>query len=446
LVTPERAPVFSVAIATWNWSAALELALQSVLDQTFADFEVLVVGDACTDDSAEVVASFGDPRLRWHNLEANVGNQWGPNNYAISVARGKYIAYLGHDDLWWPTHLATALATFERTGADMVAAACVLYGPADSGMRAVTGFFPNDMFHPRYFFPPSSMLHRPELARRVGGWLPPEQARVANDVDFVRRCGEAGAKIVATGEFTAFKFNAAWRRNVYARRDVDDQRAFLARMRSEADAFRCAELARALRAAVEDRLLKIEISPEAKDSAAISSEINQLFKGTRRPARPPAVETQSGRRYPAHEGFGGFEWHAVEQHRSQGAFRWSGPGTKSTIMLPEAIDRPLSITVLILAAIDHDVLTSIRLSVNDIPIDAERSPGPDDTWLLRSSIRPDQFPVDDRGELRLSFAVARTWRPLDLVINDDRRWLGIAVGWVELSPDAADATANQASS
>jgi hypothetical protein len=434
---------FSVVVATFNWSAALQLALQSILAQTFADFEVLVVGDACTDDSAEIVAAFGDPRLHWHNLANNCGSQWGPNNYALSIARGEYIAYLGHDDLWWPTHLETALATFERTGADAVAAACVMHGPADSGVRAVTGFFPNDMHDPRYFFPPSSMLHRAELGRRIGGWRSPEHARVAVDVDFVRRCAEAGATIASTGEFTAFKFNAAWRRDSYARRDVDDQRNFLARARAEGDAFRCAVLAGTLRSAVEDRLLKVEIAPDWNDSATVQTEINQIFKGTRqRPALAP-VEIDGGRRYPAQEGFGGFEWQAVEQHPRQGAFRWSGPSPNSQIMLPEAIDRPLTITVLVLAAIDHAVLDSIELAVNEVPIDAQRLPGPDGAWLLRASIRPEQFGANERDELRLRLRVARTRRPLDVGINTDRRWLGIAVGWVEVtSPiDAAVAPA-----
>jgi len=427
---------FSVIVATYNWSSALQLALQSILGQTFADFEVLVVGDACTDDSADIVATFDDPRLHWHNLASNCGSQWGPNNYALTIARGEYIAYLGHDDLWWPTHLASALATFERSGADMVAVGCVMHGPADSGVRAVTGFFPNDVHNPRYFFPPSSMLHRAELARRVGGWRPPGQARVAVDVDFVRRCAEAGAKIVSTDDVTAFKFNAAWRRDAYARRDVAEQRAFLARARAEGDAFRCAELARTLRAAVEDRLLKVEISPEQQDSATVLAEINHAFKGTRRRTAPKPVETEGVRRYPAQKGFGGFEWHELEQHRSQGAFRWSGPSTNAYIVLPEAIERPLAVTVLILAAIDHAVLSSIELAVNEVPIDAERLPGPDQTWMLHGSIRPEQLPADDRSELRLRLRVARTWRPLDRGVNSDRRWLGIAVGWVEVSSQA----------
>ena len=90
------APLVSVITATYNWSSVLRYAIQSVLRQTCQDFEMIVVGDGCTDDSAEVVASFDDPRLRWHNLPHNTGHQSAPNNAGLELARGRYVAYLGH--------------------------------------------------------------------------------------------------------------------------------------------------------------------------------------------------------------------------------------------------------------------------------------------------------------------------------------------------------------
>jgi len=69
------APAISVVIATYNRSRALGYAIESVLGQTFADWELIVVGDACTDDTAEVVARYveADPRVRFVNLEHNWG-------------------------------------------------------------------------------------------------------------------------------------------------------------------------------------------------------------------------------------------------------------------------------------------------------------------------------------------------------------------------------------
>jgi len=97
--------LISVIIPTYNWSSALKLAIKTALWQTYKNIEVIVVGDCCTDDSEEVVKSFDDSRLKWINLEKNHGSQAIPNNYGIKMANGEFIAHLGHNDVWHPTHL-----------------------------------------------------------------------------------------------------------------------------------------------------------------------------------------------------------------------------------------------------------------------------------------------------------------------------------------------------
>src|SRR3954470_19676461 len=99
-------PLVSVLIPTYNWSSVLRHAVRSALAQSYPTLEVIVVGDACTDDSEAVVAAIGDPRVTWENLERNSGSQSAPNNRGLELARGEYVAYLGHDDLWHRDHLA----------------------------------------------------------------------------------------------------------------------------------------------------------------------------------------------------------------------------------------------------------------------------------------------------------------------------------------------------
>jgi glycosyltransferase involved in cell wall biosynthesis len=132
-------PRVTAVIPTWNLSRALRCAIASALDQSFADFELLVMGDGCTDDSAEVAASFRDPRVVWHNLPANSGTQLVPNNAALERARGEYVAYLGHDDLWLPHHLENLVRTAEQTGADFIAGGVIMLGPPGSGSRVCHG-------------------------------------------------------------------------------------------------------------------------------------------------------------------------------------------------------------------------------------------------------------------------------------------------------------------
>lgn len=110
-----RLPGITVIIPTYNWATVLPFSIGSVLGQTRADFEILVIGDGCTDESAAVVAAIRDRRVQWVNLPSNTGHQAGPNTEGLHRARGKYIAYLGHDDLWLPRHLELLVGALERT-------------------------------------------------------------------------------------------------------------------------------------------------------------------------------------------------------------------------------------------------------------------------------------------------------------------------------------------
>jgi hypothetical protein len=434
-VTAGDTPWVSVIVATYNWSSALQLALQSIAQQDFSDFEVLVVGDACTDDSAQVVAALDDHRFRWHNLARNGGNQWGPNNAGLAIAQGRYVAYLGHDDLWWPTHLRSVVDTAERTGADVVAAGALIYGPRESGIVSATGVFPHGEYRPRYFFPPSSTLHRRELAERIGGWHAPQRAQTAVDVDFLARCHAAGARFSATQEITVFKFSAAWRRNAYRHRDVSEQRAFLEGMRAGGEAFRLGVVTQALQAAVLDRLHRIELPRESLGTAEARTQVNRLFKGSVAPEMPPPpiqVE-RSRRRYAPPMGYAGLEWHAVESHARWGAFRWSGPSTRSFLAFPETRAQPLTLRLLVVAVIQPELLGQVRLSVDGISIPSRAVTRGEGELLLCGQVPASPTPGgDDASEpLLLRLDLPQTWRPLDLEASDDRRWLGLAVGWVE---------------
>src|SRR3954454_13925046 len=130
-------PRVTVIIATYNWSSVLPYSIGSVLRQTMQDFEILVAGDGCTDDSEQVVAAIRDPRIHWFNLPANTRHQSAPNNEGLRQARGEIIAYLGHDDLWLPHHLQAHVAALDATGADLASSICTLVAPDGSFWAAI---------------------------------------------------------------------------------------------------------------------------------------------------------------------------------------------------------------------------------------------------------------------------------------------------------------------
>ena len=107
-------------MATYNRSNVLRLAIESVRWQTYANWELIVVGDCCTDDTADIVASFNDPRIRFYNLPQNVGEQSGPNNFGCQQARGEFIAFLNHDDLYFPRHLREAVRLLQEREVQLV--------------------------------------------------------------------------------------------------------------------------------------------------------------------------------------------------------------------------------------------------------------------------------------------------------------------------------------
>ncbi len=95
---------FSVVIAVYNKEAYIAKTLQSVLDQRYTDFEVVVVNDGSTDSSEEVIKSFTDPRIRYFN-QSNRG-AGAARNAAIARSTAPYIALLDADDYWHPDFLS----------------------------------------------------------------------------------------------------------------------------------------------------------------------------------------------------------------------------------------------------------------------------------------------------------------------------------------------------
>src|SRR5262245_55301808 len=87
-------PLFSVVLTTYGRGKYIAPTLKSVLGQTCTDFEIIVVGDGCADETAELVQTFSSNGVRWYNLDQNSGSQSLPNNLGIEKAEGKWIAYL----------------------------------------------------------------------------------------------------------------------------------------------------------------------------------------------------------------------------------------------------------------------------------------------------------------------------------------------------------------
>ncbi|MFA5883136.1 MAG: glycosyltransferase family A protein [Acidimicrobiia bacterium] len=114
----EGRPSVSVVVPTRNRADLLPRALRSVLDQTYRDFELVVIDDGSTDATASVRRSVADPRLVW--LEGPHAGVSSARNLGVRHARADWIAFLDDDNVWLPRYLERQVATGNQSGAEVV--------------------------------------------------------------------------------------------------------------------------------------------------------------------------------------------------------------------------------------------------------------------------------------------------------------------------------------
>jgi len=430
----QAAPIVSVIIATYNWSSVLRLAIESVLRQTLRDFELLVVGDACTDDSAEVVASFGDPRIRWHNLPENCGNQYGPNNAGIEMARGRFIAYLGHDDLWLPNHLERHVATMEKTNADVTYSWLELIGPEPVVRRCVTGIDTGDEYEGKAILPPSAIMHRREVVQEVGPWKDYRTVVMGTDVEFIGRLFQSGRKFAAVRRLTVLKFPAAWRPGCYIEKPVREQVDALQRIRENPDFLRdeLHLIVESLLRRHPDELTQIPVlPPDTKPGVIIEHALR--VRGVRPEVQEPATAPES---YPP-------LCKMLDLTKQEAApYLWTGWSW------PEPVYRwtDKKKAGIIFHTVDRDpLLVRMHIAPFLIPGKLEAQPvtvifnGQEVAQMLltNNELETHQFLIDSQhlqADNMLEFHLPKADMPMNYGYNMDTRELGMQVSWIEFAP------------
>ncbi len=152
---PRENPLISVYVPTYNRGQLLiERAVSSVLRQTYENFELIIVGDHCTDDTEQLVSQISDSRIRFYNLPArgrrypdNVENHWlaGPvvaANKALEFVQGKWIARIDDDDIWTPEHIEILLRFAHQGDYEFVSASYVTERHGERIVVDVKGRYP----------------------------------------------------------------------------------------------------------------------------------------------------------------------------------------------------------------------------------------------------------------------------------------------------------------
>lgn len=183
-------PEISIIMPTYNREKFIAEAISSVLNQTYSDYELIIVDDGSTDNTGQVVASFASPKIRYVPLEHQGRSR--ARNHALSLAQGQYIAFLDSDDQFLPNKLEFQMYCMKNEPEiDMVYSSAItvdekgeflsFYFKANS-----TGMIYYDVvfFYPQIMFP-STWLLRAKILQDVG--LFDEHLDRYEDIDFCRR-------------------------------------------------------------------------------------------------------------------------------------------------------------------------------------------------------------------------------------------------------------------
>ncbi len=182
------APLVSVIVPTYKRPDFLKKTIQSILDQSYRNIELIVISNGVNPDNESVVKEFNDSRLTYADQE-NTGGPSAPRNHGIRLAKGAYIAVCDDDDLWLPDKLEKQIQALES---DNDAGLCYtnVISFDDSGRewsdeRYLTNF---DVMRLKNAVPISSVLVRTNLIQAVGGFEESKIVGDSEDYEFVLRC------------------------------------------------------------------------------------------------------------------------------------------------------------------------------------------------------------------------------------------------------------------
>jgi glycosyltransferase involved in cell wall biosynthesis len=169
-------PTVSVVLPTYNRAPLLSRAVTSVLDQTYRDFELIIVDDASTDGTAKVVEGFLDTRIRYIRNKQQEGAA-ASRNIGIKATKGSLIGFQDSDDEWLPEKLEKQVAAFSNAspGVGVVFTGFVTVGPSGRSyrpapwVRTTDGDIHLELLKGNFVGTPAALVKR-ECLEKVGGF------------------------------------------------------------------------------------------------------------------------------------------------------------------------------------------------------------------------------------------------------------------------------------
>lgn len=188
---------FSIILPTYNRCFVLWRAIQSIIAQTYPFWELIIVDDGSTDDTAKLVSQFTDPRITYIRLKKNVGPA-AARNAGLKKVKNDYIAYLDSDNEWYRDYLEVMANTFRRYPDKVLAFAKKNYRLTIEGLKkgGATSLRDEWTNHRKYFdnkrlwqrkiiIDVNTLAHKKSILKKVGKW--DEQLDFWEDFEFTLR-------------------------------------------------------------------------------------------------------------------------------------------------------------------------------------------------------------------------------------------------------------------
>jgi len=184
-------PSVSVVIPTYNRASCIGRSIESVLDQSFSDFELIVIDDCSDDNTEQVVGIYSDPRIKYFKSSTNQGGA-AARNMGIEVAKGQFIAFQDSDDVWFPDKLEECMKAFSDADGNIG----VVFSRYIKRHDGIIYLVPRvtlpkcipagcrDIMNTNYIGTPTAVV-KTELLRKVGGF-DPSMARYQDWEIFIR--------------------------------------------------------------------------------------------------------------------------------------------------------------------------------------------------------------------------------------------------------------------
>lgn len=203
-------PLVSVTMTTYNRAGYIEEAIQSVIDQTYQNWELVIVDDGSSDDTQTLVEAFADPRIRYQRHDTNKGI-YQTRTDTVAASRGKYIAVLDSDDVWIHSAKLANQVTFLEMQPNLAVVGTFI--TLIDGVGKEIGKDQYSIENPdirasiliRNQFAHSSVVMRASLVEKVGGY---RDIPLAEDLDLFLRLGAHGTFANIPKYMTTYRIHA----------------------------------------------------------------------------------------------------------------------------------------------------------------------------------------------------------------------------------------------